>query len=214
MSNNAKVIKENLARAKSYFNRHDVQRAVAATATAVQAWVKGGEPSLGKVELQGALREVVSLLSRADEVSAELGGPLVWQPGQEKVLLVQLANVLRALQHQDLGEDHRKILERKLKLDKLFNYGCRLLENHKVKEADEAFQEAMTHHKDEDVIFRMMGERMMAASQPAMALRYLKRSLKAAPERSVVEMTIDAYKRSGNHGSAVKLQQKYADLLK
>lgn len=212
MSNSAKAIKENLARAKAYFNRHDVQRAVAATAAALQAWVQAGEPA-GKNELVGALREVVALLGRADEVTGELGGPPVWQPGQEKSLLIQLAKVLRALQHQEVDEDHRKILERKQKLDRLFIYGSRLLETHKPKEADEAFQEAMTYHKDEDVIFRMMGERMMAASQPALALRYLKRALKASPERQVVEMTIDAYKRSGNHGAAAKLQQQFAALL-
>ncbi len=214
MSEEIKEIRTNLARAKGYFHRHDVQRALAATALALGTWVKSGAPRLYKNELYGALREMLGLLNRTDEVTTVLEKGLVWEPGQERGLLMQFAEVLRAIQELDMDDDHRRILARKQQLDKLFKHGCLLLADNKVQEADKAFQEAMLHYEDEDSIFRLMGQRMLDAGEPALALRYLKRAIKASPNRDVVEMAIDAYKRSGKHGAAIKLEQVHAALLK
>ena len=74
-----KSIKEELARAKGYFHRHEILRSMISVAAALKAVI--GAPLYGrdKLEVGSALAEMVCLLNRADEVKKYAGGELKYQ---------------------------------------------------------------------------------------------------------------------------------------
>lgn len=202
----AKAAKENLARAKAYFQRHEVLRCIEAVVLALQA-VQGGVTGTDKLAVDSALREIMTLLSRTEEVRHYFPKGLAFQPGTEKPLLRALSQMLERIRAAQLRESYTQTLERKQKLDKLLGYGKKLLEAGKVADADGAFAEAVECYVDEHVLFRMIGEACLAAKQPRMAAKYLKRGVKVDPlPKRTGALLVRALEESGNIPAARKLQ--------
>lgn len=207
MSNTIKTIKEHLARARSYFHRHDLERALFSTLQGLGGIIKAGPNLTGRTEVDSLLRELIGLYSRADEIREFYPNGLTFTKGKERPLYKALQHVLKKLEAARLHKDLEEIRARKLRIDKLLAYGRKLLEVGKVKDAESAFQEAESLYVDEHSLFRLMGEAFYKAGQHKLATKYLRRAMKTEPDsKKPVELAIAAYKADGNVPVAAKLE--------
>ncbi len=174
---NAKSVRENLGRAKTYYQRKDLPRALASMVVAIREIGTAQAPT----DIRSLLREVVQILSRDATIKDTLKAPLIYQPGQEKNLLAPLAKVYQSLRSTEGQEDHKTALNRKLKIDENLNYGIKALEQKKVSEADAFFGEALKYYKTEHAVFTMIAKALMAAGEFRRAYPYLKRGVEVAP---------------------------------
>lgn len=206
MNLDGRKAKEYLARAKAYFQRHEVMRSLEAVTGALKL-MQAGVAGQDKTSIDSALREMIQLLNRTDEIKTHFPKGLAFQPGMEKALYVALSGLLQALQQAQELETYTQTLERKNKLDKLYNYGAKLLEAGKVQDAEGAFQEAIVLYVDEHALFRMIGEACLAVKQPKMAAKYLKQALKIGNEKEIVgRLLVRALEEGGNIPAARKLE--------
>ncbi len=181
---NMREIREQLGRVKPYYLRNETLRALAAMISALKEL--SAAPQIPS-ELKGLIREGVQFLSRDPQVKAAAKGPLQYQPGQERTLLLHLALAYKAVKEAEDYEPHDDALGRKIKLDQAYNLGLRLLEQGQVSEADASFAEALTHYKDEHRLFALIGRALMDAGEVRRAFPYLKRGVEA--DSSDTEMT-------------------------
>lgn len=187
-------IRENLGRIKVYYLKGDTLRALAAAIMALKDLVRAG--STPSVDVRGPLREGVQLLARDKDVKRLLKTPLMYQPGQERVLLGVLAEVYKQLEEEAGREEHDAALERKRKLDQALCLGQKLLALKKVSEADASFQEALTHYRDEHRVFQLIGKWLLEAGQPRRSLSYLKKAVEAEPGNPVARELLDTANRA------------------
>ncbi len=172
-----KNVRDNLGRAKMYYQRKDLARALAAVIVAIRAIGTAQAPT----DVRGLLREIIQMFSRDATVKKLVPAPLIYQPGQEKNLLGPLAKIYQSLRSTEGAEDHKAALQRKLKIDENLNYGMKSLEQKKPSEADAFFTEAVKHYKTEHALFCMIGKAFMEANEFRRAYPYLKRATEVAP---------------------------------
>lgn len=171
---NTREIREQLGRVKPYYLRNETLRALAAMISALKELA--GAPQI-PAELKGLIYEGAQLLTRDPRVKAVIKGPLNYQPGQERALLLQLALAYKAIREAENYEPHNDALSRKIKLDQAYNLGLRLLEQGQVSEADASFAEAVSCYKDEHRLFALIGKALMNAGEIKRALPYLKKGV-------------------------------------
>ncbi|UZP66814.1 hypothetical protein N1030_14535 [Desulfovibrio mangrovi] len=206
MDSGGKMAKEHLARAKAYFQRHDVMRALEAVVNALQI-MQRGITGPDKTAADSALREMVAQLNRTEEISSRFPKGIPYKPGVEKQLHAVFNQLLQSIRMEQERESYTQTLERKQKLDRLLNYGRKLLEAGKVQDAEGAFQEAVECYVDEHAMFRMMGEACLAVKQPRMAAKYLKQAVKVDKDRvRVGQLLVRALEESGNIPAARKME--------
>ena len=129
--------KEHLGRVKPYYLRNETLRALASAIMGIKGIV--GLNIQPGMDVRGLIREAVQLLSRDDGVREHVGAPLLYQPGQERQVLAQLAAAYKNLLEAQNRENYEDASARKLKLDQYFNMGLKLLEQRQISEADAAF---------------------------------------------------------------------------
>lgn len=175
-------IKEQLARIKVYYLKNETLRALGCAVLGIKGIIQLGiTPS---VELRGLIREGVQLLSRDETIRQHLKAPLIYQPGQERQVLAQLASVYKIL-YEALGkEDRQTAFARKQKIDQNLNLGLRLLAQGQVSEADAAFAEAVKHCKDEFTLYKIIGRALIDAHEERRAAPYIRKGLEGLPEDS------------------------------
>lgn len=183
-------IRENLGRIKVYYLKGETLRALGAAIMALKDVVRaGGTPP---VDVRGPLREGVQLLARDKDVKRLAQGPFMYQPGQERALLLTLASLYKQLEEEAGHESREAAFARKQQLDQALGVGQRLLAQAKVSEADAAFQEALTHYRDEHRVFQLIGKSLLDAGQPRRALSYLKKAVEAEPDNAVARGLLEA----------------------
>lgn len=183
-------IRENLGRIKVYYLKGDTLRALGAAVVALKALAVPGV--VLPVDVRGLLREGVQLLARDKDVKRLLKTPLMYQPGQERALLLHLAQVYKQLEEEAGREDHDAALARKRRLDQALNVGQRLLAQGKASEADASFQEALAFYRDEHRVFQLVGKWLLDAGQPRRALSYLRKAVELEPDNAVARDLLDA----------------------
>ena len=125
MAMDMRGIKEQLGRIKPYYLKNEIVRALGCAVLGLKGTVQlGVSPS---TELRGLIREGVQLLMRDETIKTRLKAPLVYQPGQERQILSQLASVYMELVEEAGREDWDAAFARKQKLDQSLNLGLRLL---------------------------------------------------------------------------------------
>ncbi len=202
----ARKAKEHLARAKAYFQRHEVLRSMEETAAALEEMARGVSAA-DRLHLEPALRELFQLLNRTEELRSAFPKGIGYRPGVEQPLHSAFCALIRRIQAAKDRESYEETLARKQKLDKLLGYGKKLLEAGKVQDADSAFQEATALYVDEHSLFRIMGEASMNAGQARMAARYLKRAFKIENQSAEIgALLVRALEQSGNIPAARKLE--------
>lgn len=175
---NARKIREDLGRAKTCCSRHDMDRALYLTITALKEL--GGQSA--PLDLRGDFRSTFAELAADPELKAAGAPALAYSPGAEKTLLQQLSQFYRAMKGQEKEEEYQSALQRKLNLDHGFRDGKQFLAEGKPSEADACFAEALKHYKDEKAIFGMMARAMMDAGEYVRAIGHARAGLKELPD--------------------------------
>ena len=154
-------------------------------ARAVHCFVTGLEGFGGNApptDVRGDIREALQHLVRDEQIKALLpDGQCVYTPGQEKDLLALFTKIHDQLKEAAETEDHETALARKIKLDRAYNAGKKLLEQGKASEADAGFAEAVLAYKDEHRLFYMIANLLVDAKEVVRAGPYLKKGLEALP---------------------------------
>ena len=171
---NARKIREDLGRAKACCSRHDTERALFLTISALKEL--GGQSA--PLDLRGDFRTAFVELAADPDLKAAGVPALAYSPGAEKEVLQQLSQVYRTLKGQEKEEEYQSALQRKLSLDHSFSDGKKFLSAGKPTEADACFVEALKHYKDEKAIFGMMARAMMDAGEYVRAIGHARNGLK------------------------------------
>ena len=129
-----KSIRENLARAKSYLNRDDCERALETGIAAVSEYAAIKVVGEAKFKMEVAFIEYANDLSRhqlireffhANRITRE---PFVqYARGEEKKLIERLEAILQGLRHAATEKAEAEAGASKLKRDKLYNTGLELM---------------------------------------------------------------------------------------
>jgi len=176
-------IRENLARVKIYVNKGESLRALNVAVMALTPLVKAGTNL--STELRSLVREAAQTLAGDQNTKPHLKGSFAYQPGQERQLLVAMIMTMKDMEATANQEDHATALARKQRMDKALNLGRRALEQNKVSEADQCFQEAIKNYRDEHRVFQMIGKCLVDAGQPRRAIPYLKKATELEPDNTV-----------------------------
>ena len=188
---NARKIREDLGRAKACCSRHDTERALFLTITALKEL--GGQSA--PLDLRGDFRTAFAELAADPDLKAAGVPALAYAPGTEKDVLQQLSQVYRTLKGQEKEEEYQTALQRKLNLDHCFSDGKKFLSAGKPTEADACFVEALKHYKDEKAIFGMMARAMMDAGEYVRAIGHARMGLKEMPDDAELARIIEGCTR-------------------
>ena len=184
---NARKIREDLGRAKACCSRHDTERALFLTISALKEL--GGQSA--PLDLRGDFRTAFAELAADPDLKAAGVPALAYSPGAEKEVLQQLSQVYRTLKGQEKEEEYQSALQRKLSLDHSFSAGKKFLSAGKPTEADACFVEALKHYKDEKAIFGMMARAMMDAGEYVRAMGHARNGLKELPNDAELTRIIE-----------------------
>ena len=184
---NARKIREDLGRAKACCSRHDSERALFLTISALKEL--GGQSA--PLDLRGDFRTAFAELAADPDLKAAGVPALAYSPGAEKEVLQQLSQVYRTLKGQEKEEEYQSALQRKLSLDHSFSDGKKFLSAGKPTEADACFVEALKHYKDEKAIFGMMARAMMDAGEYVRAIGHARNGLKELPNDAELTRIIE-----------------------
>ena len=184
---NARKIREDLGRAKACCSRHDTERALFLTISALKEL--GGQSA--PLDLRGDFRTAFAELAADPDLKAAGVPALAYSPGAEKEVLQQLSLVYRTLKGQEKEEEYQSALQRKLSLDHSFSDGKKFLSAGKPTEADACFVEALKHYKDEKAIFGMMARAMMDAGEYVRAMGHARNGLKELPNDAELTRIIE-----------------------
>ncbi len=168
---------ENLARAKGYYHRHDILRALAAFAQALKQAAKGPLYGGDKLHFSGQTSEIVQLLNRTDEVRAHHPNGLSYTSGNEKPLFITVVQLLKKLQDEAAQLSEKETEARKLNIDRLLIRGTKQLQTKNAKEALESFKDAAALYVDEHVLFTIIGTRLVDAGLHKPALAFLNKAV-------------------------------------
>lgn len=177
-------VRENLGRVKVYHLKGETLRELGSAVVALKEVVRAGGPP--STEIRALLREAIQFLARNDDLRRHVKVPLIYQPGQERQMLLVLAKAFREMEAEAGREDHDSALARKRQLDQALLAGQKFLAQGKASEADEAFQTALTHYRNEHRVFQLIGRWLLDAGQPRRAVSYLKKAAELEPENDAV----------------------------
>lgn len=184
---NARKVREDLGRAKACCARHDTERALFLTISALKEL--GGQSA--PLDLRGDFRSAVADLASDPELKAAGAPAVVYSPGAEKDLLQLLSQLYRSMKGQEKEEEYQAALQRKLNLDRCFNDGKKFLAEGKPSEADASFAEALKYYKDEKAIFGMMARVMMDAGEYVRAIGHARSGLKELPDNAELSRILE-----------------------
>lgn len=178
-----KQARDELGRVKVYYLRNETTRALYHAVLGVKA-ISG--LSALPMEMRGLVRDAVQHLARDENLKPHIKAPIAYTPGQERQLLLVLADLYKRYMAALDYEDHDTALARKLKLDHAFNLGKRLLDQKQSTEADACFAEAVTCYKDEHSLFKLIGRVLVDAGEVRRAVPYLRRAVELEPDNAEV----------------------------
>lgn len=138
--------------------------------------------------MENGILELIQLLNRTQEVRRHCPSPdgLVMQKGKLKSLFQTLIGIIKKVKEEAEKESLEETRNRKLELDNNLIRGQKYLENKNLKDAEEAFQEAVNNYVDEHKLFYVIGSKLLEAGFPKQALTYLTKGLKVDPDPLIV----------------------------
>ncbi|KAF1076493.1 lipopolysaccharide assembly protein LapB [Halodesulfovibrio sp. MK-HDV] len=207
MKDDSKAAKEHIARAKAYFQRHDVLRATASVIASLRLVLAGKVTGVDRITVDSALKEVLHNMNRVTEIKKRFPRGIMYAKGHEKLVHDSLVKLFLELKKAEESESYKQQLNRKMTLDKALNRGRRYLSGGKLQDATEAFEEAKALYVDEHSMFRMIGEWCLACKQPKLAVKYLKKAVSVDPDtRKAKRILLDAVVGTGDKVGAAKLK--------
>ncbi|WP_027361507.1 hypothetical protein [Halodesulfovibrio aestuarii] len=207
MKDDSKAAKEHIARAKAYFQRHDILRTTASVIASLRLVLAGKVTGIDRITVDSALKEVLHNMNRVTGVKKMFPRGILYAKGHEKNVHDSLVKLFLELKKIQDSESYNEQRNRKLTLDKALNRGRRYLSSGKLQDATEAFEEAKALYVDEHSMFRMIGEWCLACKQPKMAMKYLKKAVAVDPDtRKAKRILLDAVVATGDKVGAAKLK--------
>lgn len=175
-----KVTLTNLARVKSYYNKGNSLEALNSIVAALDEIVKV-HPSKISTSIKSSLREASQLVARDKVITEGLSAPIIYKAGEERNLHILLVSIQNKLINGP-EESREEAKARKMKIDKAYMLGVRLLQANKISEADQVFHEAIKFYKDEFRLFTLIINALMSAGQNVRARGYIKKALEIYPD--------------------------------
>ncbi len=189
----SKKVIYNLSKVKACYLKGQSFQAVNHTVLALKEIVEKPSSAPLSVNIRSLIREAMQFLSRDEKVTSKTTTSLAYSPGQEKVMLKNLLRI-HCQFAEALQENREQTRERKLKLDKAYNLGLRLLAANKISEADQAFQMSVKCYKTEKKLFSMIADALIKAGQEVRATTYLKKAIELEPDSEKLLATINKIK--------------------
>lgn len=212
MANPAKAITEHLARAKAAYQKGSTIRPILSVIEAVKLLATTKVHSMDRGRIDTLLRENIANLNKIEDVKKYADKPIVFQKGKEKQLFAQLVPLVKKIKEERDRETFEAMRERKYKIDRLLISGKKYLEHKKISDAQESFREAAELYEDEDAMFLMIAEAMIAAGFPRESMEYLRRALEIDhDDRRACEAVVKAYEAMGDPGAGEEFFTKYMD---
>ncbi|MCG8532966.1 MAG: hypothetical protein MI749_20250 [Desulfovibrionales bacterium] len=209
MKDDSKAAKEHIARAKAYFQRHDLLRSTASLVASLRLVLAGKVVGLERITLDTAVREVLHHMNKTTEVKKMFPRGIMYAKGHEKLVHDSLVKLLLELKRAQESESYAEQLKRKIALDKAMGRGRRYIASGSLQDATEAFEEAVSHYVDEHSMFRMIGEWCLDAKQPRLAIKYLKKAVSVDPDTSKVKRAmLAAIVATGDKVAAARYKAK------
>ncbi|GAB7081215.1 hypothetical protein JCM14635_28880 [Megalodesulfovibrio paquesii] len=206
---------EHLARSKGYFHRHEVARAVLALAHGLKMLVE--TPTIvgrDKQAVQMAIAEMAQHLGRTEEAQEHMLEGLFYERGKEKAFLNDCATFYKRLDAAAKAEQEAQTQARKLKMDRLMLRAGKLIAAGKLAEAIQHYEEAASLHHDEDIIFTMIGRKLLDAGAAEQALPWLTRAVGTKDASVVAYLShAQALKTLGQTHEALKACRDALDRL-
>lgn len=193
MASAAKIVEQHLNRCRLAYRKGEELKSIIALGEGLKILLKHKIHSMDMQRIGNLLRENVGNIAGIPKVKELSPKPLAWAKGQEKALLMALIPIIKAMQEEEKSESMEQTRQRKLSIDKALLLGSRYLEKGNIKEAQQAFRDAVEEHVDEDALFLMVAERLQAAGFYSESFEHLRRALEIAPNsRRGCEMLYEA----------------------
>ncbi len=203
----AREIKENLGRAKSLFNRHEVLRGIITALEGMKIYFTTNIYGSQKIEIEYMFAEIVQMFTTFPEVKKFLPSGFEYKKGKEKEIYQQLVGVIqemaKSLQEQetDSGAGDEEELRRR-----------RLLENMQAALQSQDKAKAASHMKalvdaygDGPEIYNEIAENLYQAGQLDQALSFARKALlKDKKNQTAYKIMVNVHRYRGEYEEAEK----------
>jgi tetratricopeptide (TPR) repeat protein len=181
MTSTAKTIQEDLARAKSSYQRNDVLRSLMSLGNALRGVLECKPAGPERARIDTMLRESYQNINKFDKVREFAPRGLAYLKGEEKTMLASLAPVVKQIDEALKRESLEAMRARKLLIDQMLLKGSKLLAEKNVGEAMRCFREAASEFKDETGLFPLVATRLNDAGCFKQSIEFSRRAVLESP---------------------------------
>jgi tetratricopeptide (TPR) repeat protein len=181
MKEEAKAIREHIARAKAYASRFEILKTLASLCDALK--LLGSSKIFGreKFETEILINEVLRTLSGMSQLKSLFPNGLSLKKGQEAKLYRTLRTVHDKIQEAIEQAEMEKMRNYKMSIDKAILAGQKLLDQKNFSDAKRVFRKTADKFADEPGIDQDIGARLTKAGLAGDALEYLETALEKDP---------------------------------
>ncbi|MFO7817750.1 MAG: hypothetical protein ACQES5_03040 [Thermodesulfobacteriota bacterium] len=210
----AREIKENLGRAKSLFNRHEVLRGIVTALEGMKLYFKGGFYGAQRIEIEYLFAEIVQMFVAFPEVKKFLPDDFGYEKGKEKEIYQQLIKIIQdiAASFQEQAEDDDQSEDEEIRRRRLLEkmQAC-LQSNDKIKAASHIKSLVDTYGAEPEV-YNDIAENLYQAGQLDQAMNFAQKALiKDKKSQSAYKIIINVLRYKGEYAKA---EQCYMKTLK
>ncbi|MBF0480470.1 MAG: hypothetical protein HQK81_00715 [Desulfovibrionaceae bacterium] len=181
MTSTPKTIQEDLARAKSFYQRNDVQRSLMSLGSALRGLLECRIAGPEKARIDTMLREGYQNANKFDKVREFAPKGLAYVKGDEKSMLAALLPVVRQIDEALKRESLEAMRARKLLIDQMVIKGNKLLADKNINEAMRCFREAAAEFKDETGLFPLVATRLIDTGNFKQSIEFSRRAVFESP---------------------------------
>ncbi len=181
MKEDAKAIREHVARAKAYASRFEILKTLSSLCDALKMLNTSTVFGREKFEVEILIDEVLRTLSGMSQLKSIFPNGLSLKKGQEAKLYKTLRAIHDKIQTAIEQAEMEKMREYKLSIDKAILAGQKLLDAKNFVEAKRIFRKAADKFADEPGIDQDIGGRLIRAGLPQDALEYLEAAIQKDP---------------------------------
>jgi tetratricopeptide (TPR) repeat protein len=207
MNSETKVIKEHIARAKSYANRYELLKTLSSLCEALELLLQSQVFGRDKFEIGILIDEVLRILTSHDSFRELLPAGISFKKGQEKNLYLTLKKIHDHVKNLIEKQELEKTREKMHTIDQLLLEGQAKLDEGETVEARRLFQK-VTERFEQDIpgLNVDAGQRLVKAGQFNDAIPFLERSIELDPkDPRPWGLLVTCYEAQGDLDKAVEV---------
>jgi len=181
MTSTAKTIQEDLARAKTHYQRNDALRSLMSLGSALRGLLECKVAGPDKARIDTMLRESYQNANKFDKVREFAPKGLAYVKGEEKTMLGALLPLVKQIDEALKRESLEAMRARKLLIDQMLIKGNKLLAEKNVNEAMRCYREAANEFKNETGLFPMVATKLIEAACFKQAIEFARRAVFESP---------------------------------